>query len=122
MRPRTRGGFRAIAALAAALLPAVPAAAQGPRLELVYPRCVQRGQEVELQLRGRDLPEPRQLLSETLDLELLEVVSSNKRRADVRVRGAAPPSRFGRANDANSSGVSWCGRPPRSRHTRSSLR
>ena len=86
MRPRTRGGFRAIAALAAALLPAVPAAAQGPRLELVYPRCVQRGQEVELQLRGRDLPEPRQLLSETLDLELLEVVSSNKRRADVRVR------------------------------------
>ncbi len=76
--------WRRRAALALLLAPA--ASAQGPRLELVYPRCLQRGQEVELQLRGRDLPEPRQLLSETLNLEVLEVTTSNKRRADLRVR------------------------------------
>lgn len=69
------------------------ALAQGPRLELVYPRAVQLGTEVDLQLRGRGLGRPREIHSSSLSLEILEITREDPRRVDVRVRVPADAPR-----------------------------
>ena len=52
---------------------ALPAAAQFPELNDVRPRGFQRGTEVELQLKGRSLEDPRGLLFDTPGLEVLSL-------------------------------------------------
>jgi hypothetical protein len=68
------------------LAAAAPAAAQFPTVDVLLPRGVQRGTEVELDFRGKQLTDAQDLMVDDARLELLGLEQESEGRVRARVR------------------------------------